>query len=81
MDADAGGLLDHAGAVDPFVEMSRLTGERSEGVARIEPARRRLEPGDDAAFAVPRAGGAIEAGEAAQRRIAGQVEDVVDAIG
>ena len=66
-------------------------------------ARRRLQPGDDAAFPVPRAGGVIEAGEAphpvspglgaahldvvaditgqvVQRRVAGQPEDVVDAV-
>ena len=77
----------------------------SEGddVARVEAARRGLQPGDDAAFAVPGSGGVIEAGEAAhplraglgaahleivgglvgeavQHRIAGQAEDVVDAV-
>jgi len=74
-----------AGAVDPFVEMAGLAGERSDYVARVEAARRRLEPGDDAAFAVPRAGGVIEAGEAAHLLRAGlgaaHLEIVGDIVG
>ncbi len=54
-----------ADAVDVFVEMARLAGGRGDDVACVEAARRRLEPGDDAAFPVPRAGGVIEVGEAA----------------
>ena len=92
-----------AGAVDPFVEMARPAGERGDDVARVEAAGRRLQPGDHAARAVPRAGGVGEVGEAAdlvatgfgvarpdllaglagkgvQHRIAGQAEDIVDAV-
>ena len=54
-----------AGAVDPFVEMARPARERGDDVAGVEAAGRRLQPGDDAAFPAPRAGGVIEAGEAA----------------
>ena len=54
-----------AGAVVRFVEMAGLAGERGDDVARVEAAGRRLQPGDDAAFPAPRAGGVIEAGEAA----------------
>ena len=92
-----------ARAVDPLLEAAGLAGERGDDVARIEAAGRRLQPGDDTAFPAPRAGGVIEAGEAAhpvgaglgaahleivadlvckavQRGVAGQAEDVVDAV-
>ena len=92
-----------ARAVDPLVEAAGLAGERGDDVARIEAAGRRLQPSHDAALPPPRAGGAIEAGEAThpvraglgaaqleivadlvckavQRGVAGQAEDVVDAV-
>ena len=51
--------------VDPLIEMAGLAGERGDDVARVEAASGGLEPGDDAALAVPRAGGVGEVGEAA----------------
>ena len=46
--------------------MVGLAFERGDDVACVEAAGRRLEPGDHAAFALPRAGGVSEAGEAAR---------------
>ena len=46
-----------AGAVDAFVEMAGLAGERGDDVARVETARGGLQPVDDPALAAPRAGG------------------------
>ena len=54
-----------SGAVDIFVEMAGLASERGDDVAGIEAAGARLQPGDDAAFAAPGAGGIGEVGEAA----------------
>ena len=54
-----------SGTVDVFVEMARLASERGDDIARVEAARRRLQPSHDPAFAAPGAGGVVEGGEAA----------------
>ena len=52
-----------SGAIDVFVEMAGLAGERGDDIAGIEAARGGLQAGDDPAFAAPGAGGVGEGGE------------------
>ena len=81
-----------AGAVEPFEEMAGLSAERGDDVSRVEAARTCLHLGgvgelDEAAHPIRAGLGAAHpeivgdlVGEAVQRGVARQPEDVVDAV-